>query len=119
MRTNWGVLAVAVAAAIANSKYNLCGDFFQHVCVPPLRFMSVAALSAVLGHIFPVWLRFKGGKGVATALGVVADDVVACPWSATAAAARQAWIAQVAPANSAGDRGERLRPRWRCRGAGP
>jgi glycerol-3-phosphate acyltransferase PlsY len=29
----------------------------------------VAALAAVNGHIFPVWLRFRGGKGVATGLG--------------------------------------------------
>jgi len=31
---------------------------------------GAAALGAVLGHCFPVWLRFKGGKGVATTLGV-------------------------------------------------
>lgn len=35
-----------------------------------LPYMSAAALAAVLGHMFPVWLGFKGGKGVATALGV-------------------------------------------------
>ena len=30
-----------------------------------------AGLAAVLGHLFPVWLRFKGGKGAATGLGVL------------------------------------------------
>jgi len=65
-----GALAVWLAAVFAGSKYNLCGDFFQHPCAPALRLMSMAALFAVLGHVFPVWLRFKGGKGVATALGV-------------------------------------------------
>jgi glycerol-3-phosphate acyltransferase PlsY len=30
---------------------------------------GIAALFAVIGHVFPVWLRFKGGKGVATGVG--------------------------------------------------
>jgi len=33
---------------------------------------AVAALAAVVGHMFPVWLRFHGGKGVATGLGAFA-----------------------------------------------
>jgi glycerol-3-phosphate acyltransferase PlsY len=44
--------------------------------------MTLAALAALLGHCFPLWLRFKGGKGVATALGVF---VVLSPTAALAA----------------------------------
>ena len=33
--------------------------------------MAVAAAASVIGHCFPVWLRFHGGKGVATGIGVI------------------------------------------------
>jgi glycerol-3-phosphate acyltransferase PlsY len=33
------------------------------------RTMAAAAVLAIIGHMFPIWLRFHGGKGVATALG--------------------------------------------------
>jgi glycerol-3-phosphate acyltransferase PlsY len=35
----------------------------------PYTLMAAAALLAVAGHVFPVWLKFRGGKGVATGLG--------------------------------------------------
>jgi len=38
-------------------------------CFPNLIYLS--GLMAFLGHIFPVWLKFKGGKGIATYLGII------------------------------------------------
>ena len=55
------------------------------------RWMMVAAVAAVIGHLFPVWLRFKGGKGVATGLGVF---IPICPMAVVGAAA--VWILLVA-----------------------
>jgi len=34
------------------------------------RFTTIAAVFAIIGHMYPVWLKFKGGKGVATGVGV-------------------------------------------------
>src|SRR3569833_1934589 len=43
----------------------------------------IAGLAAILGHVFPIWLRFRGGKGVATFLGVA----IALYWPAGLAVA--------------------------------
>lgn len=53
-----GIVAVLIVSRIALAP------------VPHQNAAALAALCAILGHIYTVWLRFKGGKGVATALGV-------------------------------------------------
>jgi glycerol-3-phosphate acyltransferase PlsY len=63
-----------------------------------------AALGAFAGHIFPVWLNFKGGKGVATFLGIVAALawpaalLTAGTWLATAAFGRISSLAALVAA---------------------
>ena len=64
-----GSLAVVLA-------YRLYPRMWGH---KPYQAMAIAALFAVLGHMFPVWLKFRGGKGVATALGsffIIAPNAV-------------------------------------------
>jgi glycerol-3-phosphate acyltransferase PlsY len=57
------------------------GGVFGHRHIPEaLAYSHMAGLGALLGHIFPVWLRFQGGKGVATFIGVL----VAMNWLAAA-----------------------------------
>ena len=61
------------------------GGFLGELILPGMPFrdaQALAALSAVIGHLFPVWLRFRGGKGVATGFGVF---LVAAPLAALAA----------------------------------
>src|SRR5208282_832305 len=55
----------------------------MHFTASSAMAMMLGGLAALLGHCFPLWLRFKGGKGVATGLGVFA---VLCPLAALAAA---------------------------------
>jgi glycerol-3-phosphate acyltransferase PlsY len=66
-----------------------------------------AGLAAVLGHNFPLWLRFKGGKGVATTLGVLLAavwpaGVGAClTWLGVAALSRYSSLAALAALTAA------------------
>jgi glycerol-3-phosphate acyltransferase PlsY len=62
---------------------------------------SLAAVGAVVGHCFPVWLRFRGGKGFATAAGVCLALawpvmlVCAVVWAAALAASRISSVASM------------------------
>ena len=48
----------------------------------PRNAEALGAIFAVIGHMFPVWLKFRGGKGVATGFGVF---LVSAPWAALSA----------------------------------
>lgn len=60
-----GGLPVLLVLWLAPALSGRAPGGFQH-------FQVACGLAAVLGHMFPCWLGFRGGKGVATALGVVA-----------------------------------------------
>ena len=65
---------------------------------------AVAGIAAFLGHVFPVFLKFRGGKGVATALGVLAGFsgwlalICAATWFAAAVLFRYSSLASLAAA---------------------
>ncbi len=75
-----GVAAVLIAEAILSKHPIIWHSEVVHqadVIKETIRFMPsavagiIGAIACILGHNFPVWLKFKGGKGVATSLGMV------------------------------------------------
>ena len=62
---------------------SLAGHLFPETAFAPHPWVVGVALAAILGHVFPVYLRFKGGKAVATSTGVF---LVLAPWSLLIAA---------------------------------
>ena len=61
-----GILTLVLDTAKGAAAVWLAGRFTDQSSTA----MTLAAVAALIGHCFPVWLKFKGGKGVATALGV-------------------------------------------------
>ena len=73
-----GILTLIMDTAKGAAAVWLAARFSDHASVA----MIFAGDAALLGHCFPVWLKFKGGKGVATALGVY---LALCPLAALVA----------------------------------
>jgi acyl phosphate:glycerol-3-phosphate acyltransferase len=66
-----GAKGLGVATLLLDLGKGLVAVLVVRHLFPDAYDLAVAvAVAAVVGHIFPVWLGFKGGKGVATALGV-------------------------------------------------
>ena len=61
---------LGVATLVLDALKGLGAVLLTRIIFPgQMKLLFVAALFAIIGHLFPVWLKFKGGKGVATGLG--------------------------------------------------
>lgn len=70
--SKWGSIVMIVdvtKGAIATSLYILIPYYLTNE-LARTNFMIVLGLASVIGHIFPIWAGFRGGKGVATILGM-------------------------------------------------
>src|SRR5713226_1208528 len=77
-----GPLAGTLALVFDTAKGTAAVWLAGRVTDASATWMMLAAFAVLLGHCFPVWLRFKGGKGVATALGAF---LALCPLAALSA----------------------------------
>jgi glycerol-3-phosphate acyltransferase PlsY len=81
--SKWGsfvMLVDVIKGVVATSLYLLLPHYLTNE-LHQTNFMLGLGLAAVLGHIFPIWANFKGGKGVATLLGMavaIQPIVAAC-----------------------------------------
>lgn len=79
--SKWGtlVMVIDVLKGLAAVKLALLLPYYIENDLALTNFQIGLGMVAVLGHIFPIWAQFKGGKGVATLFGLV---IGISPWTA-------------------------------------
>jgi glycerol-3-phosphate acyltransferase PlsY len=65
-----GAVAVAIAKVVLGLPVFGASALASSVHENAYWWVAAASIAVIAGHIFPVWLRFRGGKGVATGVGV-------------------------------------------------
>jgi len=97
---------VALPIALLDIGKGVAAVLLMRAVAPEPGWVAAAGLAAVVGHCFPVWLRFSGGKGVATGAGVFFTLawptmlVVAAVWVVVLALFRTVSLASVTAAAS-------------------
>ena len=97
---------IALPIALLDIGKGVAAVLLMRVVTPNPDWVAAAGLAAVVGHCFPVWLKFVGGKGVATGAGVFFTlawptmVVVAAVWVVVLAVFRTVSVASVIAAAS-------------------
>jgi len=89
--TRAGGLRAGILVTVLDVAKGALPMWAMEVFNPGSGWLAATMLAAVMGHCFPVWLKFRGGKGVATGLG---SFLVLSPWTALAAVA--VWLVVLA-----------------------
>jgi glycerol-3-phosphate acyltransferase PlsY len=71
--SRWGtfVMIIDMLKGVAATSLYILLPYYMHSELDRTNFMVGLGLAAVVGHIFPIWADFRGGKGVATLFGMI------------------------------------------------
>lgn len=67
----WGILCFFLDCLKGLVPMLVAGIFIDEICVATLSMWLGVGCGAILGHVFPVFLKFKGGKGISTSMGMM------------------------------------------------
>lgn len=93
-------VSAGVTVALLDMVKGAAGVTLAAWLTPNVWTHAFAAIAAVVGHVYPVWLRFRGGKGVATACGAFSVLAPAAVPAALAVFVLTVWLTRYVSAGS-------------------